>query len=563
MKKGLWTIISAVIILSMVCTAVLADDKICTAEVYNVLLCGTARPGHTLAVEFELSNCCDKESTIIKWYRDGIEIPNASAEVYTLKKDDAEQPISVGITPVTSDGFEGIEIFSNTMEISPSLEACPVKNGENIMMYNENAMEQNNPEYVFGENGYKYTYLAAEKDGMYVICDDAVGRVKLPVSPSNNYFNPEDTSTIAYWLNHDYLEGTVGSGGKKINPHVVDYLNEREYLTEGNGISDAVNGEDYVVKCKVALPAFYELVYEYSNIIGYRPANAAYYTTFRTPINNNRTSCPNLKADTGALGVSNITTPDKNYTNITLRVCMLIDYDFFRQYNLDMDMGNEVKRFLLTNFTRAELSQAGYTEDELYEIGYSNGITNFDNFVMTGFKTAGQMLTMQSTEDILENTDVKYSWFSSDIKDGEFKRIYGADLKNYIADKRYAGKYIKAKAEIYDNTTGEKYGSIECVSDEISQPEKLAVVLKDFDKETKIGNFNVINSTDSAVDIYFIISAYDKENRMIGYAAENRNVQQGESTVELSVQPDDAYMYRLMAWNSYESARLLCAMTVN
>lgn len=566
MKKGILTIISAIVISSMICTAVCADDiavQSNTPEVYNIFLSGTAGPGYTLTADFDLSDSCDRKATVIKWYRNGVEIPDADEEVYTLKKDDAEQQINVGITPISRGGSEGTEMFSDVLDIAPSLEMCHVKNGENISQYNENAKEENNPAYVFGENGYKYTYLAAEKEGMYVICDDVAGRVKLAVSPENNYFNPEDTTTIAYWLNHDYLEGSVGSNGKKINPHVADYLNVREYLTEGNGISGAANCDDYVVKCKVALPAFYELAYEYSDIIGYRPSNAAYYTIFRTPISNSITGCPNLKADTGALGVTTVTTPDKNYTNLTLRPCMLIDYSFFRQYKLDMDMGDEVKNFLLSNFTRSELSEAGYTEDELEQIGYADGILNIENFVMTGFRSAGQMLTMQMATDFPKDADVKYSWYFSDEKDGEYRKIYGAESENYVIEKRYFGKYLKAKAEIYDSVTGEKYGTAECVSEKILQADSVCVVPEAFDAETGSGSFDVINNTDGAVDIYFIIAAYDSENRMTGCTAESTSVETGESTVELSVRADDACMYRLMAWDSYESARLLCAMTVN
>lgn len=568
MRRFICTAMPAVIFASAVCcsaaeeagTAVSRNAE--AAEVYDVCVNGTARPGYTLRADYELSDRCSSGQTVIRWYRDGSEIAGENSAEYTLKKDDAERNIKVGITPAASSGDTGEEIFSQSVCVARPLTECTARNNTNITDYTETPLTKNNPGYVFSENGYTYAYLAAEENGMYVIADDAAGRVKLAEDPKDNYFNPEDSSTIAYWLNHDYLEGMTGSGGKKINAHIVDYLREREYLTEGNGISGMAGKDDYVVKCKVALPAFYEFTEEYSDIIGYNPTGASYYMTFRTPISKNRTSCPNLKTDTGAVGVSVVTSENKNYVNITLRVCMLIGYDFFKEHKLDMNMGDEVKAFLRGKFTRSEMAQAGYTDEELAQIGYKGTDLSASDFTVSGIRAAGQMLGIDNMRELPGKLDIKYSWYYSGERDGDYRKITAANRQAYVIEKRLAGKYIKARAEIYDYETGEKYGAVENVTDAVSEAEPLTVIAEDFDVNTGTAAFAVTNNTGEETDIYFIAAAYDSENRMTGCTARTEAAAEGESRISITVGTDNAYSYRLMAWKSAESARLLCGRTV-
>lgn len=563
MKRFFYTVISSLVIASNMCCNVMAEDSMPSAqraglaEVYDVFVTGTARPGHILTAWYELSA---DSGSIVKWYRGEDEIFGENLDEYRLTKADAEQNIRVGVTPVMSDGTEGIEIFSRPLFIASSLTECTARNNTNIADYTENPLVKNNPDYVFSENGYTYIYLEAEENGMYVIADDIAGRVKLTEDPKDNYFNPENSSSIAYWLNHDYLEGRAGSGGKKINPHVTDYLEEREYLTEGNGVSNMNSKEDYVVKCKVAIPAFYEFTEQYSDIIGYNPTGTTYYMVFRTPISNNRTSCPNLKTDTGAVGVSVVTTTDKNYVNLSLRPCMLIGYDFFKEHKLDMNMGSEVKSFLRTKFTREEMLDAGYTEEELLQIGYVGSLVSADDFTMAGIRAAGQMLSIDNMRELPDNTDIKYSWYYSDKKDGQFKKIVSAGQKNYVIEDRLIGMYIKAQAEIYSAQTGEKYVTVDAVTDAITQPKPLTVIAEGYYNGTAA--FTVTNNTGATTDICFIVSAFDKDNKMIGCTAQTEPIDIGESEISIILQENGAYVYRLMAWETAESAKLLCGRTI-
>lgn len=563
-KRFFCTVISSLIIASSVCFNVMAESSISGAltggltEVYDVYLTGTARPGHTLTALYELPS---GYSSVLKWYRNGTEITGENSNLYKLVKNDAEQSIKFGVTPVRPDGTEGTEVLSQALSVSSALDQCNAKNNTNITEYTDNPLSANNPDYVFSENGYTYTYLEAEENGMYVIADDIAGRVKLTSDPTDNYFNPEDSSTIAYWLNHSYLEGIAGSGGKKINPHITDYLKEREYLTEGNGISSMAIKEDYTVKCKVAIPAFYELTKEYSDIIGYNPTGSAYYMVFRTPISNNRTNCPNLKTDTGAVGVSNVTTADKNYVNLSLRPCMLIGYDFFKNYKLDMNMGSNVKLFLLNNFTRDEMSRAGYTDEELSQIGYEGSLIGTGDFTVSGIRAAGQMLTIDNMRELSDNPDIKYSWYYSDTLNGKFKKIASANGKDYIIEDRLVGMYIKSQAEIYSSFTGEKYVTVNSVTDVIKEARPITVTADGCDNGT--AKFTVVNNTGDPTDICFILAAYDTDNKMTDFTVLTKTVSVGKSQInDISVKETGAYVYRLMAWETKDSGKLLCGKTV-
>lgn len=239
---------------------------------------------------------------------------------------------------------------------------------------------------------------------------------------------------------------------------------------------------------------------------------------------------------------------------------MLIGYDFFKEHKLDMNMGDEVKAFLRSKFTREEMLRAGYTEEELSQIGYTGSIVNTDDFTIAGIRAVGQMLSMDNVRGLYDNLDIKYSWYYSDVKDGQFKKIMSAGQKDYIIENRLTGKYIKSQAEIYSSQTGEKYGIADIVTDVVSEAKPLTVIAEGYDNGK--GTFKIINNTDTPTDIYFIAAAFDKDNRMISCNAQTESVDTGESKFNITVQENDAYVYRLMAWESAESGKLLCGRTI-
>ena len=517
--------------------AVLSAQAVFAAENYAVTISGTARPGYTLKAEYELA-----EGEKIIWYADGEQVGEGAK--YTLKNSDAGKMVRA----------EAADASSDAVKVAAALTACSVKNGNKIADYNSELKAEDNPEYLFTENGYTYAMLAEEEKGVYVIVQEAAGRVKLDASPENNYFNPDDSTTIAYWLNNQYLDGEYGTGGKPVNEHVINYLQEREYLTEGNGESGAPNENDYVVKCKVALPAFYELVEEYPDIIGYNPLGLQYYTIFRSPVNHNKASCPNLKVDTGVIGITDVTIENKNYMNLTLRPCMLISYDFFRKYKLD-DAGDKVKEMLRRNFAKAELRAAEYTEDELASIGYSSEAPELGDFHITGIRAAGQMLAFESMAAIPENVSTDHKWYV--LEENGIEKLVGEDAY-YIIDEKYAGERIKAEVTLFDSVTSEKYGMFSSVTEEIGAQKKLTVIPT---ANKNKADFKVINSTEENITVYLIISAFDGNNAMTDFVAEEITAVPGESSHSLMLETE-AEMYRVMAWNSAELSQMLCGITV-
>lgn len=542
-------------------TAMLADSSLTAKEVRII---GTARPGYTLSADYMLRGDCDEAASVIEWYSGAGESPFASGAEYTLKNSDAGKSIRVSVMPVGISGSAGEKAYSGYVTVGEALEKCPATG--KIGDYSQRA--ESNPDYVFRENGYTYVCLEAEDEGVYVCGNDVFGGVQLAVSPANNYFNPKNSTTIAYWLNNNYLNGEAPKG-KKINEHVVGYLKERDYLTEGNGVKNSPSENDYVVRCKIALPAFYECVREYADIMGYQPVKSS-YTGFRSPNGGSDTKIVNLALaatdGSNAINGTNVTLADKNYVNLgSLRACMLIGYDYFKTYKLDLDMGDKVREILLSNFTRDELSEL-YTDDELNEIGYGTEAVKIKDVSVTGIRAAGQLLDIEcDTEPSDINIDFGYSWYYGDEKDGVFKKIDGADAKGYIVDEKYESKYIKAEVLIYNRDTKEKYGSFSYTTDMIEEQKSITIVPHTELESTSGGKravFTVTNRTGSDAIVYLVLAAFDENNAMIGCTAAEETVADGTDNYYIDIDAEDALMYRVMAWDSPGAARPLCGVTI-
>lgn len=542
-------------------TAVMSVESSLSAE--EVKIIGTARPGYTLSAEYILRGDCEESASVVEWYSGASDAPFAEGNAYTLKNSDAGKNIRVSVTPVGIDGSVGEKAYSGYVTVAEALAKCPATG--KISDYSQRA--ESNPDYMFRENGYTYVCLAAEEDGIYVCGNDVFGGVQLATAPSNNFFDPEDSSTMAYWLNHNYLNGEAPKG-KKINEHVVDYLKERDYLTEGNGVKNSPAENDYVVRCKIALPAFYECVSEYADIMGYQPVKTS-YTGFRSPNGGSNTKIVNLAlaaADgSNAINGTDVTSANKNYVNLgSLRACMLIGYDYFKTYKLDLDMGGKVKEILLSHFTREELSEL-YTAEELDEIGYGSETVKINNISVSGIRAAGQLLSIECDTGLSEaSIDFGYSWYYGDEKDGEFKRIDGADTKSYVIERKYEDKHIKVEILIYNRDTKEKYGSFSYTTD-IIEPEKNITVVPHTEAESIYGGkravFTITNNTGNDAVIYLVLAAFDENNAMTGCAAAEETVTAGTNDYYIELDGGNAPIYRAMAWSSEDPAIPLCGIS--
>lgn len=267
-------------------------------------------------------------------------------------------------------------------------------------------------ENTFKVDGKRFVLLDRDSAGNYfVIADEDYGTRAyltdktgvdfngLGGKDSDWYYDPENTNSIAYWLNNDFIANGNGAGNK-LPDAIVENVLEREWVVEnnftyGNGrvTVDAVGQENYdtyqawkqnragmrTVTSKLALMSLTEYK-TYKDKIAkqiYYLNNAAHYLGFIL-----RTPTSTVKVADGAVTVENFIYNVRTITNNTVvaatpnatlshnclvRPVFWLSADFFKNEKV-ADAGNVVAKQIL-QYDIHEMNRI-YTVEELAKIGF-------------------------------------------------------------------------------------------------------------------------------------------------------------------------------------------------
>lgn len=253
--------------------------------------------------------------------------------------------------------------------------------------------------YVFKIKGSDKRFLLLDiaennkKSKFFVVAIDYYG-TKPYHFQSKHKFDPEDPSSMAYFLNNEFLKmGNTSNDRSLINfklpQKIIDYIDyEHVWNCEEGGTSGDAT-EPYTVKCGVVIPSQEELI-QYIDKVGwddnYESLNNDYAClpwAVRATDSSGKIVCARPSVDKTKLLTYGAT---KN--SIGIRPCFWLSEDFFRNVEMDLaSVGKGVAEIMTRLYTKDEMTKL-YTERQCYDyLGFtpdlslseSNGVVSVIN----------------------------------------------------------------------------------------------------------------------------------------------------------------------------------------
>lgn len=370
-------------------------------------------------------------------------------------------------------------------------------------------------ENLFTVDGKTFILLDRFSDGSYfVMANDEYGQHAFSTDASVSgkestdadwYFNPSNQSSIAYWLNNDFLEngGSMLSGGGKIilpesiRNNLVDYDWEIEphYPINGWQVGSYASeqskaeveqwrqrqleaAQKRVARCKVALMSYTEYQ-QYKDKIGLTVLADGYAGfSLRTPrAQANASSDGSWSVLVGPLQVANNTSQNKlvfttagvNNAIYYVRPVFRLSSGFFRNSRIDIaGAGETVKNEIAHSYDYFDMKGI-YSDDEIRELGISvnseetDAIPEADVVFVSGIPGAGN--TVKGEYKYISNDEKSraasernsvYTWYISETETGPWTEC-SYDNSYEITDSD-SGKYLKfgVKPRNAYGTTSEK-----------------------------------------------------------------------------------------------------------
>lgn len=288
------------------------------------------------------------------------------------------------------------------MVFAPSANAAPFMSTSHLP---ENSPREN----VFSVDGQEFVLLDVtdDKKSKYFVFAKGMFANRSFDSSNSNVFDPTSPASVAYFLNHDFVEyGIQDSFTKreyKLPQCVLDHIDfNHEWLTE----EGAWSGE-YKVKCGVALLSAAEIT-KYGSKIGYSDGLDALTTAVGGGNWWLRTSAPNsLEAQrVNSSGRTLGWTPSD--PGIMIRPAFWLDSDFFADVAIDLkNAGKNVKAVFKENYSIGELKKI-YAAADIYDyLDYTSEV-KLSNAVFSGKNGAaysGEKLDISVNMAARENID--------------------------------------------------------------------------------------------------------------------------------------------------------------
>ena len=331
----------------------------------------------------------------------------------------------------------------------------------------------NNAAYMFSVDNTNFTLLEAAEDGSdFLVLADGARNSPSSIIPTGitdpvTSMDPAKNSYLPTFLNSTYLEfeddtkwtyyptGQTNLWIYGLGKKVADYVN-RDALWK---TEKSAAGNEYVFKAAVTLPSVSE-IYKYRDKIGYN--HGGRYTGWGTRtavMAETESNAPNMVAfvPNGDACSTNVT----GYTmssGINLRPILRLKREFFMNNNVLYklndatlsdrlaDMGSEVKKMLVANFKRSELTGV-YSDEELTEIGFGFSenapkITNIQ--VKTNIATPGGTATLSYTSTPASDENIVTWYIAGDAEGTNPVKIDGASGAELTIPSSAGGMFLMA-----------------------------------------------------------------------------------------------------------------------
>lgn len=440
-------------------------------------------------------------------------------------------------------------------------------------------------ENLFTVDGKSFILLDRDKEGNYfVMANEEYGQRAFSTGVSSSdkqctdndwYFNPEDQNSIAYWLNHQFLEtgGQMKNSSEmlilpqsirdnmlvsewEIEPHypingwmVGSYANENTKTEiEQWRSSQLAASQKRVVRCKVALMSYTEYQ-TYKEKIGLSVLSDGYGGfSLRTPRSQaNAAPDGTWSVILGPLQVANndaskkmvFTTAGVNNDTYFVRPVFWLSSDFFAKNIIDIDsVGENVKNEIAYSYDYFDMKDL-YSDSQIQKLGIklssesTDSIPEADKVFISGVPAVGSDVTGEYhyiSNDIksfaASERNSKYAWYTSETKDGYKTKC--SDTINYKPIASDVGKYLwfsVVPRNAYGISSEKEYFSRPVLIEDYTGIEVESVKMTD-NNGHEVFNLNgtpVLNfcmKIKSQSDCVMFISAYSQDGKMIALKSE-------------------------------------------
>lgn len=378
---------------------------------------------------------------------------------------------------------------------------------------------------------------------------------------SDWYFDPENQTSIAYWLNTSLYEN--GAGGKKLPDAVKDNILESEWYIENDvpsilgSLKNVPEVQEWSqnrsgvrkVKSKLALISYTEYLAYQDKISAEAFRGNDPGSGFMTRTAFAKAAMPRVTYSMNFLhvcGSNNQTTVSCNVDGVLekeyyIRPVFWLDKDFFKTEKIDLEKSgtnvlNEVRDNLYADLTYV------YSDEELEKIGiYKDKLPSAEETIATGLKAPGAELgavyKYSSGENKPEGTSLFEQYVSAEA-DGEFtfyKRTEGTDR----ISEDLTGKYVKL-AVIPSDKDGAKgarswSGVFRVESSSLLVVSECSVS----GDETVSAEIKLVNSAAAAVPCIITMAWFDKDNKPKSVSQNEISAESGENAYSASVTLSD------------------------
>lgn len=268
-------------------------------------------------------------------------------------------------------------VVPNSVSVSPEENCFQIAGSDRtFVLLEDNAEDTNSAFYVITRDKYGSRYF-----------DTAPGAGQ-PYDASTNpqsgqKFDPASKTNIAYWLNNDFLtdgntQGNSGGSLTKLPQQIIDHINTNHvWRTEcGDSMTNCsealVGAKYYDVTCGVSLMSLYEFqkyAGKFGAMDGFRSnvesGNGSWEGWWlRTCGRDGRQIMRHNNNVPGSISTWN--NGASSYNDLGVRPQFWLSKSFFKTVKLNLDsLGANVIEAIKRSYTRADLSSAGYTLDDL------------------------------------------------------------------------------------------------------------------------------------------------------------------------------------------------------
>lgn len=522
-------------------------------------------PGYPVSVSYTTSDdsiTADEINAYIKWYVSDTKegeysiVAGAGGNDWQIFNVCANKLIKAAVG----------NVFSNAIEVGPAAEK-PTKltltdpPADTSEKYLFKLADDSKQTYILIDNarkGDRYQYLLMGKT--------EVGKGKFSKSDSQTKFDINNPDNIAYWLNNELLyktslppiPGLIEIAHPERLPQAVkQYIDtEHVWLTEAGYNADIKN--DYTFKAGLANMSYSEFK-KYSDIIGYNDLEKTYL----------RSAYPDqadrlLHVDEKKNGTRLNSVP-ATYASQPIKPVFWVWDDLFKNVKLDVQsMGSEVKKAMLKTVTRSEAQKAGYSDEELTAIGYDDLSAYAESVVISGDIAVGQRLAARYifNDNGLSKTEgvgTIYQWYISDLQDGNFTAISGADSAHYIVKEEDMGKFLKVSVIPFDNEGNICEKGVSASTSAVRAPLDISARFVSFtnaagDAINSVGSntsitakFEIENNRMETASMVIVVAVYNEDNMMVAVHSQTINAVHGVNEYTSTVDGFKAGNYKAKA----------------